>query len=78
LNPNIKIIENKIDWRFMDLHTGTVDIYHRIQIRKAVEELIIEQGTNSIKQLSEGYKFAIDFWGQLFSILSQDLFCQIS
>ncbi len=78
LNPNIKIIENKIDWEFMDLHTGTVDIYHRIQIRKAVEELIIEQGTNSIKQLSEGYKFAIDFWGQLFSILSQDLFCQIS
>ncbi len=72
-NPAIRRIQSQIDWEFMDLHVGDVDISHRIRIRKAITQFLVEQGGNSLHEISEGYKFSLSFWGQLFSILSQDL-----
>ncbi len=78
LNPFINKIQDKIDWEFMDLHVGEVDLSHRIRIRKLIIEFTVNQGGDSINQISEGYKFSMSFWKQLFTILSQDLSFQVS
>lgn len=77
-NPAIKRIKDSIDWEFMDLHVGDVDIFHRIRIRKIITQFIVEQGGNSISELSEGYKFSLSFWSQLFPSLFESLLTKAS
>ncbi len=72
-NSAIRKIQDTIDWEFLDLHVGDVDISHRIRIRKVITQFLVENGGNSLYDLSEGYKFSLSFWGQLFFTLSQDL-----
>lgn len=73
LNPAIARIQHNIDWEFMDLHIGEVDLSHRIRIRKLIIEFLVSQGGDSIYQLSQGYNFSLSFWSHLFSVLSKDL-----
>lgn len=77
-NLAIRKIQSQIDWEFMDLHVGDVDISHRIIIRKVITQFLVDQGDSSLYELSEGYKFSLSFWGQLFPILSQNLLVKAS
>ena len=77
-NPAINMIQDKIDWEFMDLHVGEVDVSHRVRIRKFIIEFLVQQAGDSLYQLSEGYKFSLCFWDQLFSILCEDLLSSIA
>ncbi|MDJ0510798.1 MAG: iron-containing redox enzyme family protein [Crocosphaera sp.] len=77
-NPAIRKIQDHVDWEFMDLHVGDVDISHRIRIRKTIIQFLVDQGGNSLYEISEGYKFSLSFWSQLFSILSQNLSVKVS
>lgn len=72
-NPEIKSISNRIDWRFWDIHTGEVDISHRTQLRKAIDEEIAH-APELEAEIRGGYekgKHAWDtFWSNIFEIES--------
>jgi hypothetical protein len=68
-NPAIVAIADKIDWRFWDIHTGEVDISHRLRLRAAIDEEIARLPSleADIRNGYEKSKYAWDtFWTNIF------------
>jgi hypothetical protein len=72
-NPEIMVISDRIDWRFWDIHTGEVDISHRLRLRAAIDEEIA--GSPDLEaDIRNGYtksKHSWDtFWTNIFNMES--------
>lgn len=68
-NPVIKAIAGQIDWTFWDIHTGDVDIAHRIRLRAAIDEEMARapELADDIRSGYEHSKHAWDvFWVNIF------------
>lgn len=70
-NPAIKRLQNKIAWKFWDIHIGEVDLHHQKIVREAINSLITDQ-PETMQDLLYGYlesKNAWDkFWQQIFKV----------
>jgi hypothetical protein len=68
-NPAIAAMASRIDWRFWDIHTGEVDISHRLRLRAAIDEEIARSPSLEA-DICSGYeksKYAWDtFWTNIF------------
>lgn len=73
-NPEIKAIFDKIDWRFWDIHTGEVDISHRLRLRAAIDEEMA-RAPELAADIRGGYeksKYAWDaFWVNIFNMAGE-------
>lgn len=69
-NPAILAMQDKIEWKFWDIHTGEVDLHHQTIVRAAIDELLI-QSPELTQDLIDGYQESRDawdrFWQQAFS-----------
>jgi hypothetical protein len=61
LNPYIRSNQDNIDWEFWDIHTGEVDVKHRLLVRDAINDLVAQEPT-SVMALAEGYQHAKKIW----------------
>lgn len=68
-NPEIVAVADRIDWRFWDIHTGEVDISHRLRLRAAIDAEIARSPALEA-EIRAGYeksKSAWDtFWANVF------------
>jgi hypothetical protein len=68
-NPEIIAMQDKIAWKFWDIHTGEVDLHHQTIVRAAIDDLLIAEPEHT-NDLVDGYvesRTAWDrFWQQIF------------
>jgi hypothetical protein len=70
-NPEIKMIADQIEWKFWEIHTGEVDITHRLRLRAAIDEEMARSPALAadIRNGYERSKHAWDaFWVNIFSM----------
>jgi hypothetical protein len=72
-NPEIVAIKDRIDWRFWDIHTGEVDISHRLRLRAAIDEEIA-RSPDLEADIRLGYETSKhaweEFWSNVFEVES--------
>jgi hypothetical protein len=68
-NPVIVEIQDKIAWKFWDIHIGEVDLHHQEIVRSAINECMIAH-PEIITDLTNGYVQSLqawdDYWGEIF------------
>ena len=74
-NPNIKAIEDRVDWTFWEIHTGEADAEHGDLIRDQIGQLMADSPAD-IPDLAAGYLHAKaswdKFWGYLYEAYTLD------
>ncbi|VTU25494.1 iron-containing redox enzyme family protein [Variovorax sp. RA8] len=65
-NPAIVAIADGVDWRFWDIHSGEIDILHRVRLRAAIDEEII-QSPECEQEIRIGYEMAKTAWDQFWT-----------
>lgn len=69
-NPHIIAIQDKVAWKFWEIHSGEVDQHHQFIVRNAINNIILAY-PETAKDLINGYlesKTAWDnYWEQIFS-----------
>ena len=62
-NPYIQSIQDQIDWRFWEIHTGEEDIRHREMTRATIDEYVAAN-PESLKDLVDGYLLSKNAWDE--------------
>lgn len=70
-NPYIQERREDLAWKFWDIHTGEVDVEHRLRTRQAITELV-ESDPSHIEDLAAGYTQAKGAWDQFW----KDIFAE--
>jgi len=62
MNPYIRQLGHKVDWRFWDLHVGDHDIAHREHTRALIDREIVQKGGEGLISLGNGYAYSVGQW----------------
>lgn len=60
-NSSIIAIQEKIAWKFWEIHIGEVDLHHQTIVRASINDLIIEQPETTV-DLINGYLESLEAW----------------
>jgi hypothetical protein len=60
-NPRLGDIEDELDWTFWDIHIGEVDVAHREETKRIIDELVGQQPHLS-DELTRGYDDSLRAW----------------
>lgn len=76
-NPYIQDLQDRVDWRFWDLHVGEHDVEHRLKTREIIHEEVLSRGPAARDALWQGYRESMlswrSFWSNIFnSVRSSD------
>lgn len=60
-NPLVEACKAQLDWKFWDIHTGQLDIAHRVMFRDALQELVRKK-PEMAADLMAGYQKSKEAW----------------
>jgi hypothetical protein len=69
-NPAIVALNDRVAWKFWDIHTGEVDIAHREKLKAAIQSLVT-RSPEHLQDLMQGYRDAKSmfdsFWDNIYA-----------
>jgi hypothetical protein len=69
-NPAIREREDRVAWKFWEIHTGEIDIAHREKLEAAIQSFVM-RSPEHLQELVQGYKDAKtifdSFWHNIYS-----------